>query len=469
MVSKALVVGVFQRKGEELARLGVDLTVLVPPAWRDSRGVQRAAAVFTEGYRYRTIPCTLSGNFHLHFYPTLARELAALRPDVLHMDEEPYNLATWQALRTAERLHIPALFFTWQNLQRRYPPPFSRWEQANYRRAAAAIAGSTEAADVLRHKGYTGEIAVIPQFGVDPALFSPAPERDGTGAPLLVGYAGGLIPEKGVDLLLRACAGLAGDWRLTLAGDGGARRALQALAVELGIHERVAWAGPVPSTEMPAFYRGLDVLVLPSRTQPNWKEQFGRVLVEAMACGVPVVGSTCGEIPHVVGDAGCIFPEGDALALRETLQALADLPETRRRLGEAGRRRVLAAVYHGADSAADAGRLSHGRSADDSRLGDPDAHCARCPARQRPGKLPGRRGEQLQPAIAGRAGRAEAGRGDPLGVQRLRPCGALSGAGRVTRAHASALAAAGRRALHGSNWFCQASWRAAAPTWCTAW
>ena len=92
---------------------------------------------------------------------------------------------------------------------------------------------------------------------------------------------------------------------------------------------------------MPVFYRGLDVLVLPSRTQPHWKEQFGRVLVEAMSCGVPVVGSTCGEIPHVVGDAGCIFPEDDVPALRKVLQHLADHPELRQELGAAGRRRVL--------------------------------------------------------------------------------------------------------------------------------
>lgn len=341
MVSKALVVGAFQRKAEELARLGIDLTVLVPPAWRDSRGVQRAAPVFTQGYTYRTIPCALGGNFHLHFYPTLARELAALRPDVLHMDEEPYNLATWQALRAAGRLRIPALFFTWQNLNRRYPPPFSNWEQANYRRARVAIAGSAEAAEVLRRKGYAGELAVIPQFGVDPALFSPAAERSTAGAPSQIGYAGGLVPEKGIDLLLQACAGQAGAWRLTVAGEGGERPVLERLASDLGIADRVVWAGPVPSTEMPSFYRRLDVLVLPSRTRPNWKEQFGRVLVEAMACEVAVVGSTCGEIPQVIGDAGRIFPEGDALALRAILQELADHPESRLHLGAAGRRRVL--------------------------------------------------------------------------------------------------------------------------------
>ena len=59
----------------------------------------------------------------------------------------------------------------------------------------------------------------------------------------------------------------------------------------------------------------MDVSVLPSLTRPNWKEQFGRTLAEAMSCETPVIGSDSGEIPHVIGDAGLIFKEGDAQAL----------------------------------------------------------------------------------------------------------------------------------------------------------
>jgi glycosyltransferase involved in cell wall biosynthesis len=93
---------------------------------------------------------------------------------------------------------------------------------------------------------------------------------------------------------------------------------------------------------MPAFYQVLDVLVLPSRTRPNWQEQFGRVLIEAMACAVAVVGSDCGEIPAVIGDAGLTFKEGDASALQTQLQFLLDHPAERLRLAQAGRQRVLA-------------------------------------------------------------------------------------------------------------------------------
>jgi glycosyltransferase involved in cell wall biosynthesis len=108
------------------------------------------------------------------------------------------------------------------------------------------------------------------------------------------------------------------------------------------VSHRVSFDAQIPSSQMPAYYRQLDVLVLPSRTRPNWKEQFGRVLVEAMACGVPVIGSDSGEIPHVIGDAGLIFPEGKADILRAHLSRLMGDPTLHADLARRGRERVLA-------------------------------------------------------------------------------------------------------------------------------
>ena len=152
------------------------------------------------------------------------------------------------------------------------------------------------------------------------------------------------MPEKGVDVLLRACAALppALDWMLHLLGDGPERGRLADAARELGIDGQVRFLGRVPSTQAAQFYRTLDVLVLPSLSRPNWVEQFGRVLTEAMACGVPVVGSRSGEIPWVIGDAGRVFPEGDAGALADILAELASDPVQRSALAAAGRARVLA-------------------------------------------------------------------------------------------------------------------------------
>ncbi len=93
---------------------------------------------------------------------------------------------------------------------------------------------------------------------------------------------------------------------------------------------------------MPDQLRRMDLLVLPSLTRPNWKEQFGRVLMEAMACQVPVLGSDSGEIPYVIGEGGRVVPEGDVAALRGAIAALSIAPDERRELGRRGRERVLA-------------------------------------------------------------------------------------------------------------------------------
>ena len=355
MLSKALVVGAYQRKCELIAAHDdVELTVFAPPAWA-GQPLERAHLA---GYTLRELPVRFNGNFHLHYYPTLARELAAARPDVFHIDEEPYNLATFLALRLPLRLPLPSgeragvrggstqpksLFFTWQNLLRRYPPPFRWFERYVFAHAAGAIAGNEEAAQVCRAKGYTGDMAVIPQFGVDEAVFCPEEGHVRRAeSPFTIGYAGRLVPEKGIDLLLRAVAGLPDHARLVVIGSGPERDPLKRLAAELGLGPRVEFRDPAPSTQMPQVYAGLDAFVLPSRTQSNWKEQFGRVLIEAMACGVPVVGSTCGEIPNVIGDAGLVFAENDAGALRAQLACLIDSADLRADLARRGRARVLA-------------------------------------------------------------------------------------------------------------------------------
>jgi glycosyltransferase involved in cell wall biosynthesis len=114
----------------------------------------------------------------------------------------------------------------------------------------------------------------------------------------------------------------------------------------LDIGERVEFRGQLPSADLPAEYHRFDTLVLPSLTRANWKEQFGRVLVEAMASGVPVIGSDSGAIPGVVGDAGLIVPEGDVGALARALGDLRGQARLSAALIERGRARFLAHFTH---------------------------------------------------------------------------------------------------------------------------
>jgi glycosyltransferase involved in cell wall biosynthesis len=376
MLSKACIVGIYQRKLEEIARLGVDLLTLVPPSWKDERGETLLERAYTDGYRLEVTPIARNGDFHLHFYPGLGRRIRDFQPNIVHIDEEPYNLAAWQALYHARRAGAKSLFFSWQNINRAYPPPFSWGERWLLRNVDYALMGTESAAEVWRAKGYAGPLRIVPQFGVDPELFkagNPSPQTPlpicGRGAsdrnlhpsPLVgeglgmrgsaftVGFVGRLVPEKGVDLLIRAFAQLVREGtgaRLLLVGGGPERERLEALAVELGLRECVEFIAWVNSMEMPTLYPHMDALVLPSLTRPNWKEQFGRALTEAMACGLPVVGSDSGAIPNIIGDAGLIVPEGDVDALAGALRRLRESAALWAELGAKGRARVLAHFTH---------------------------------------------------------------------------------------------------------------------------
>lgn len=347
MLSKACLVGPYQRKLEEIARQGkalpggLELMAIVPPSWDDPAGRVALERSHTTGYQLVVDPIRLNGQFHLYYYPTLRQRLAEFRPHIVHIDEEPYNLATWLAMRQARAAGAKTLFFSWQNLERRYPFPFNIMEQQVLQGVDYAIMGNQESVAVWRGKGYEGPFAVIPQFGVDPALYQPPAGRD-RGRGFIIGSANRrLVPEKGIDLLLRAAAKLPGVWRIHIAGEGPEQRPLMRLAQELGIAERVYFDGPIPAGQIATYLQQLDVLVLASRTLPNWKEQFGRILVEAMACGVAVVGAISGEIPHVIGDAGLTFPEEDVDALHGRLLQLIQSETLRDELGRRGRQRVL--------------------------------------------------------------------------------------------------------------------------------
>lgn len=345
MVSKALVAGVQQRKLEELAALPEvsELRVIVPPYWEEPRvGKTFLDKQFTKGYSLQVETLALNGHHHTHFWPGLWKHIRAFRPDVVHADEESFNLATFQSIWSAKQVGAAALFYNYANIYRDYPPPFSFFEKYNFENAEVALACNVEARDILRQRGYKKPIDICPQFGVDLEITSrrEPPAHFAKPNVFTIGYFGRFVPEKGLDTLLEACAKLNGEWRLTLVGKGETEAALKAQADRLGIAERVEFYPMVASTEVAAYMSALDVFVLPSITFPNWKEQFGRVLVESMACEVPVIGSNSGEIPHVIGEAGLVFPEKDATALAAHLQRLYDDANLRQELAAKGLARV---------------------------------------------------------------------------------------------------------------------------------
>ncbi|HEY0753054.1 MAG TPA: glycosyltransferase [Ktedonobacteraceae bacterium] len=345
MLSKALVAGTSQRKLEELARCpGVELTLVTPPYWQHDNGTQQVLEkLYTTGYRMIVTPMARNGNYHLHSYPRLGAIMREVQPELIHIDEEPYNLATFLAMRLARHYKARALFFTWQNLYRSYPPPFRQMELYNYRHASAALAGNREAVDVLKRKGYKKSIHVIPQFGFDTEIYKRAAPREPRlpDAPFTLGFLGRLVETKGLVTTVEALTHLPDYCQAVFVGDGPMKSVLEEAAARLGVSQRVSIKAGVPTYEAPNVLAAFDVHVLPSRTFPNWKEQFGRTLAEAMACETPVIGSTSGEIPYVIGDAGLTFPEGDAQELAARVRQLLDSPQLYTTLAARGRQRVL--------------------------------------------------------------------------------------------------------------------------------
>ena len=345
MISKALVAGTSQRKLEELAKCpDVELTLATPAYWQSDDGSKRVLEpLYTSGYQMIVTPMALNGNFHLHFYPQLGKIMRETRPEIVHIDEEPYNFATFQAMRLAHKQKASALFFTWQNLYRNYPPPFRQMELYNYHHATFALAGNRDAQDILRRKGFQGPIRIIPQFGFDTNIYrrsEPRPVRVAD-APFTLGYLGRLVENKGLTLLVEALASLPECCHLVLIGDGPMQHTLEAQALQLGVRNRITFKPGIPTYEVPTELQHMDVLVLPSLTRPNWKEQFGRVLAEAMACETPVIGSDSGEIPHVIGEAGLVFTEGNAQELAFCVRRLLDDPGLYANLASRGRQHVL--------------------------------------------------------------------------------------------------------------------------------
>ncbi len=346
MVSKANVTASYRTKLGYLNRTpGLTVGLVVPPRW----GKLSFEPMSDDAtYPLYVRPIWFNGHNHLHRYPGIARLIGKFRPDLIHIDEEHYSAVTWEIIRIARRIGLPTVFFTWQNIYKRYPWPFSAMERMVLTSARAAIAGNQEALEVLRKKGFTATARVIPQFGTDDQIFVPAEAsatrvRLGLQDSVAIGYVGRLIAEKGLDDLMTAAVPLLEknpSARLVLVGSGPWRAKGEQMARQAGIASRVVFVSWLASGEMPQLMNALDIVVLPSRTTASWKEQFGRVLTEAMATKTPVVGSSSGEIPGVIGDAGWVFPEGDVKELGRILERLVNNPVERQRWGECGYQRV---------------------------------------------------------------------------------------------------------------------------------
>jgi len=349
-IGHSYVVAMNRRLADEMARAGGDrwtVTAAAPQSYAGDLGPIDLQRSPDEVSQLVPLPVHLDRSPHLMIYGRLA-PLMKQRWDLVHCWEEPYVMAAAQIAAAAPPT-AKFVFSTFQNLAKSYPPPFKWIEQRVLRRSNGWIAFGTTVHDTqCERPGYSRIPSRVIPPGVDTSAFCPdAPsrarvrgERGWDDSTPVIGFAGRFVPEKGLDLLVAALHEVQLPWRALFIGGGPEVAKVQGLSA--AFPRRVSIVRGVTHAEMPAFYNAMDVLCAPSQTTLRWREQFGRMLTEAMACGVPVAASRSGEIPHVIGDAGVLLPEDDVSAWVATITRMLQEPAWRRDLAGRGLRRARA-------------------------------------------------------------------------------------------------------------------------------
>lgn len=322
-----------------------DVHLLVPQRWRESGAMSEATPDPGGTLRVHTTRTLFGFRQHRVLYRGLFGMVREVKPDLLYMEMEPENYAAVQALYArrmmSNNLKLCLVSSRMLDLHRiGYPYTLSFTHRFSDRLAVAHPADLLVVRTRITARlmqPYAHRLALIPH-AVDCTRFHPSPSQQEGG--FVVGYFGRLIAGKGIQVALKALARLPARVHMKIVGDGPEKPVLLQLAASLGIGHRVDFLPPVPYAAMPAALHGCDTLVLPSLETRYWVEQFGRVLIEAMACGIPVVASSVGGIPDVVADAGLLFRQADVEELVSRLSSLIENESLRIELGKRGRERA---------------------------------------------------------------------------------------------------------------------------------
>lgn len=341
-------------KLDALARFDdLELTLAVPHHWVfRSHGYIDSGDSYVGKYAFKVLHTWRTNTESKYLFRGLSKLIGDVRPDIIHSENGPGSWSYFQA-NILKRLYCPrakSIVFTWWNLPYKIRRPWLlAIERFNFANTDLLITGNEDAKLVHRERGYRGPVEVLSLWGERSDIhkqFTRDVRKEHGLSDFTIGFVGRVSEQKGIITLLDACAGLNGMFNLLLVGRGDLSDQLEPLAKERGIAQNIHVVNAVPHAQLPNYYAAIDAFVLPSLTMPNWKEQFGHVLIEAMSAKVPIIGSNSGEIPNIIGDAGLIFKEGDSEDLRRCILALMHDKRIRTDLVEKGYQRLLDNYTH---------------------------------------------------------------------------------------------------------------------------
>jgi glycosyltransferase involved in cell wall biosynthesis len=338
-----------RRLPTEMNRLGGDkweVTVAAPAFFYGDLRPIKTEECRGEKEILELLPAYFSALPHLFFYGKRLRQLLNDNWDIVHCWEEPYVLAGGQvAYWTPKQSRL--VFWTGQTQVKEYPPPFAQIERYCFKRCAGWLSRGQLGIDAMLERGHGNKPFDSIGLGVDLDVFFPDKEAGLTvmrqlgwpekGAPV-IGYIGRFVEEKGLGILIAGLDQISTPWRAIFLGGGPMLEAMERWAVRHKDRVRIVTA--VSHERVPQYLNAFDVLCAPSLTTSNWREIFGRMVIEAFACAVPVLGSDSGELPNVIGDAGLILPEADIPGWAHALENILDSHRLREDLGKRGFDRV---------------------------------------------------------------------------------------------------------------------------------
>ena len=344
-IGHSYVVALNRRLANEMARLGKnewEVTVVAPTFMRGDLRPIKLEVDAQDICPVEPVPVYFSERIHVMFYGWRLHEILQQNWDLIHCWEEPYIFAGGQ-IAWWKKENTPIIYSTFQNKSKQYFPPFNLIEQYTMNQSRGWIAFGKTIVEVLKDRpGYSLPMRSIPP-GVDINHFYPSSESKQAVRRSLewsesevpvIGYLGRFVPEKGLDLLMGVLDELTTPWRALFVGTGSMESTLKLWAERYPDQVRICT--DVKHNEVPQYLNAMDMLVAPSQTMPNWREQFGRMLIEAFACGIPVIGSDSGEIPYVLENAGIVVGEKDESGWISAISDLLENSSRRQSLGQTG-------------------------------------------------------------------------------------------------------------------------------------